>query len=515
MGRPRLLRRLAATPRRPARRGPTRHTSIRSSDAEGWGTLARRYRRLGSRHGQRRRLAARTLVEHRLAGWEVSTATLESAYPWQVASTAGRRDATGIAVGPSPTGGTFTFDPWTEYRAGRLTNPNLLVLGEIGSGKSALVKTLVWRGLEFGRGALIVDPKGEYRPLAEAAGIEPIRLAPGAGAILNPLDPGVAGTQLSQQALFHRNTATVRALLEATLTRPCRQLEMVLLSAALARVSGLDHPPTSDGLPGQVATLPQLADALADPPASVAKAARMDPERVIDESREIALALARLVSDHGDLAGMFNGPTSIDADPTAPLTVVDIATIYSSHRALLPLVMICTAAWLQLAVDTTPRGRWQVNDEAWALLADDASARWMQANVKLSRQLSLSVINVLHRLSDTAAAGADGSATRAVAAGVVSDSGTRVIYRQPDTEADLLATTLGLNRRQVAMTGMLGRGRGLWLTGSQHRHASLVDHLLSDIEADLVDTDHAMNADPRKLTNDEGPQQLDDDKARP
>ena len=143
-------------------------------------------------------------------------------------------------IGPSPTGGTFNWDPWTLYESGRLSNPNVLILGDVGSGKSALAKSLVWRGLEFGRGAHIIDPKGEYTQLAAAAEVEPIALRPGGGTILNPLDPGRAGSQLAPTDLFHRNVATVRALVEATLGRTCRQVEMVVLTAALARVTGLD-----------------------------------------------------------------------------------------------------------------------------------------------------------------------------------------------------------------------------------------------------------------------------------
>lgn len=454
--------------------------------------LRDRYRRIGGPRGQRRRFAGRILFELRPEPFEASTAALEAIYPFQTASAATRP---GIAVGPSPTGGTFTFDPWTLYQTGRLTNPNVLVLGDVGSGKSALAKTLVWRGLEFGRGAHIIDPKGEYAALSAAVGVEPIALRPGGGVILNPLDPGAAGQHLPPGDLFHRNVATVRALVEATLGRTCRQLEMVLLTATLARGCGLDigdHTRPSITSHGQAATLPMLAEALVAPDRHIARRVNMDPHRVVEESRELALAMARLVDDHGDLAGMFAGPTNLDADALGLLTVVDLSPIYRTHRAALPLVMIATAAWLQLAASTSPRGRFQVNDEAWALLSDEASARWMQTNQKLARQLALSVVNVMHRLSDTAAAGDAGSTTRSLAEGVITDAGTWVIYRQKPGEQRLLRDTLQLNRLQASLATQLPRGRGLWIVGGETRHVTLVDHVISDIERDLVDTDQAI-----------------------
>ena len=505
----RLLRRIA-TGSRHRRRRPDRRLvkgqqrRVQAAELDQRRAVRDRYRRFGGPRGQRRRFAGRVLWTPQPPAFELSTASLEAIYPFQVTSAAATRTTSGIVIGSSATGGTFTWDPWTLYQEGRLTNPNVLILGDVGSGKSSLAKTLVWRGLEFGRGAHVIDPKGEYAPLADAVGVEPIALRPGGGIILNPLDPGAAGAQLAPTDLFHRNVATVRALLEATLARPCRQLEMVLVTAVLARVSGLQlhGAPAADASVdrhGQVATLPMLAEALIDPPAEVARRINMDPSRVLEESREMSLALARLVDDHGDLGGMFAGHTNLDVDALGDLTVVDIAPVYRAHRVALPLVMICAAAWLQLACAISPRGRFQINDEAWALLSDEASARWMQTNQKLARQLSLSVINVMHRLSDSAAAGAAGSTTRSLAEGVIADSGTCVIYRQKPSERPLLHQTLQLNTIQAQLATQLGRGRALWIVGAETRQVALVDHILSPVErSHIVDTDSAMLAADRQ-----------------
>jgi hypothetical protein len=500
---PRRLRRLATTARTPAAGRPDAAAAKRERAAARRDELAHRrsvavrYRGLGGRRGQRRRFAGRILYETPVPTLELSTGHLEAVYPFQVASRPASH-AGGMLIGTSATGGMFTFDPWVRYAQGRLSNPNVLVLGDVGSGKSSLVKTLVWRGLEFGRGAHIIDPKGEYGPLAAAAGTVPISLRPGGDVVLNPLDPGTAGARLAPTELFHRNLATLRALLEAVLGRACRQLELVLAAASLARVAGLELTDLDDHLQvaarGQNVTLPMVADALISPDAHVAGRLNMDPARVVDESRELALAAARLVDPHGDLGGMFAGPTTLDTDQLGRLTVVDIRHIYRHHRPLLPLVMIAVAAWLQLAGGTDTRGRFQVNDEAWALLSDEASARWLQTNAKLSRALSLSVINVLHRLSDTAAAGNADTATRALAEGVIADAGTWIIYRQSSGEQPLLRDVLQLNTLQARLATRLGRGRGLWVVNGEQRTTHLVDHLLSTTERDLVDTDTQMAA---------------------
>jgi hypothetical protein len=118
----------------------------------------------------------------------------------------------------------------------------------------------------------------------------------------------------------------------------------------------------------------------------------------------------------------------------------------------------------------------------------------LQANTKLSRALSLSVVNVLHRLSDTAAAGPAGSTTRALAEGVIADSGTWIIYRQQPAEQPLLRDVLQLNDLQAGLATRLGRGRGLWVVNGQQRTTHLVTHVLSDTERALIDTDQPFTA---------------------
>ena len=71
----------------------------------------------------------------------------------------------GVFVGRDSSGGAFCYDPWLLYGEGALDDPNAIVLGKLGQGKSALVKTLLWRMIVFGRRAFVLDVKREYGPL--------------------------------------------------------------------------------------------------------------------------------------------------------------------------------------------------------------------------------------------------------------------------------------------------------------------------------------------------------------
>ena len=60
--------------------------------------------------------------------------------------------ANGVYIGTdSYSGSAFVFDPFVLYRQGDITNPNMLVAGDLGTGKSTLAKSLTTRSIAFGR----------------------------------------------------------------------------------------------------------------------------------------------------------------------------------------------------------------------------------------------------------------------------------------------------------------------------------------------------------------------------
>ena len=75
-------------------------------------------------------------------GHLASTAHVQAAYPFVAQASLGSR---GVIVGRNVYGGAFALDPWELYVAGLLQDPNMLVLGLKGFGKSALCKTWVLR----------------------------------------------------------------------------------------------------------------------------------------------------------------------------------------------------------------------------------------------------------------------------------------------------------------------------------------------------------------------------------
>jgi hypothetical protein len=425
----------------------------------------------------------------RLPAHQVTTRNLGAAYPFIAEAGLGQR---GVVIGDDLLGGSFVFDPFELYAAGVVSNPNMVVFGQIGRGKSAFVKSFLWRQAVFGRRAWVVDPKGEYTDLADAWGVRPVALRPGGSIRLNPLDrgpedePNAASTE--NDATARRRMELLASLASACLGRSLAPRERAALGAALSdTVASQDNP-----------TVPQVVEALLAPSAEAARSLRTERRDLLEDGRDVALELRRLV--HGDLCGMFDGPTTPGLDLSAPLVVLDLSALYTS--AALGVLMACATAWLQAALARTaglsgsastssqPGGQFfLVVDEAWAILSNLGVARWLQSSWKLSRAFGVSNVAVLHRVSDLRSVGASDSEQVALAQGLLSDSETRVVYAQSPGELEAASELLSLSETEADLLPQLRRGIALWKVGQR---SFLVQHRLSGLERHIVDTDAAM-----------------------
>ena len=70
---------------------------------------------------------------------QVSTAHFQAAYPAVAEPGLGPR---GVYIGRDMHGGSFVYDPWILYAAGVINDPNMMVIGRVGHGKSALVEDM-------------------------------------------------------------------------------------------------------------------------------------------------------------------------------------------------------------------------------------------------------------------------------------------------------------------------------------------------------------------------------------
>jgi len=405
-----------------------------------------------------------------------TTAHLCSAYPFAAELGLG---VSGVYLGANllTGGGGFAFDPFEAYAAGIVTNPNMLIAGEPGVGKSATAKTFIHRSVGvFGRWVAIADPKGEYLPLAEALGLTVIKLHPGGVSRINPLDPGPAAAADESERL-RRQAEMLATLLGSVLRRDLSPVEDAVLGGAmqvLAR-SGVTEPTLADVAALMVAPTTEMV-----PTSTSAE----DLARSIEA---IPYALGKLLDR--SLRGMFDGTTNVAIDWQGPGLVIDLSAVHHDPEAL-TLVLIATTAWLQnlMATPGGPR-RLQVLDEAWALLGSERTSKYLQACWKLSRSYGVANVAIVHRLSDLRSQTDDGTSAAKVSMGLLADTQTRVLFRQSTDQVVEAGAMLGLTSTEAQLLPRLVKGRALWKVAGR---SAVVAHTIGAHERAFCDTDAAM-----------------------
>ncbi|GGU55317.1 ATP-binding protein [Streptomyces albospinus] len=423
----------------------------------------------------------------KLPAHRMTTATVAGAYPFLAEGGLG---AEGIYIGRDMHAeASFCFDPFALYgRIEGFTNPNVLLAGVIGQGKSALAKSFALRSVAFGYRVYVpCDPKGEWTPVAAALGGTSIALGPGLPGKLNPLDaaprpPSISETDWASE-IRKRRLLLLGSLARTVLGRDLLPMEHtgldVALDAVVTRAAAAKHTP----LLGDIATMLNSPDELD-------AAGGLMSGRLGEAARDLAHAMRRLV--HGDLAGMFDAPSTVIFDPNSPMLTIDLSRLGGSgDDTALVLAMTCASAWMESAL-TDPNGgrRWIVYDEAWRLMRHPGLLQRMQSQWKLSRGLGIANLMVIHRLSDLLTAGDAGSRGRALAEGLLADCSTRIIYRQETDQLHAAAALLGLTSVESDAISHLNRGRGLWKVAGR---SFIVQHLLHPAELALFDTDARMH----------------------
>jgi hypothetical protein len=423
----------------------------------------------------------------KLPAHRMTTATASGAYPFLAEGGLG---AEGIYIGRDVHAeASFCFDPFALYgKVEGFTNPNVLLAGVIGQGKSALAKSFALRSVAFGYRVYVpCDPKGEWTPVASALGGTSIALGPGLPGKLNPLDaaprpPSVAETDWASE-IRKRRLLLLGSLARTVLGRDLLPMEHTGLDVALDAVV------TRATATGRTPLLGDIA-AMLNSPDQLDTAGGLMSGRLGDASRDLAHAMRRLV--HGDLAGMFDAPSTIHFDPSAPMLTIDLSRLGGSgDDTALVLAMTCASAWMESALSDPNGGRrWIIYDEAWRLMRHPGLLQRMQSQWKLSRGLGIANLMVIHRLSDLLTAGDAGSQGRALAEGLLADCSTRIIYRQETDQLQAAATLLGLTSVESDAISHLNRGRGLWKVAGR---SFIVQHLLHPHELALFDTDARMH----------------------
>jgi hypothetical protein len=406
------------------------------------------------------------------------------------------------------------LDPLAWLRAGLVTNPGVFVLGQPGTGKSALVKRLITGAVAAGTRVLVLgDAKPDYTPLVRHVGGQVIRIGRGLDTI-NPLDAGPLGAALTRMTGPHarqlrwevrsRRLSLLMAL--ATLIRDARlsNAEEVVLGRAIDLLDERRH--------GQAA--PTVTDVLAvieQGPDTLRSASRTSSQRGYrDRTAGLVFTLDLLCS--GSLAGVFDGATSQPIDLDAPAVSVDLSSVRAAGDKLLTAAMLCTwsygfgcvdAATALADLGAAPRRSYLgVMDELWrALRGAPGLVEHADSLTRLNRARGMASIMITHSLADLDALATEED--RARARGFMDRSAITVLAGLPPRELERVNEITPLTDPERALVaswsapesyqpGARHPGRGKFLIKTGERLGIPVQLTLVGPEPMLYDTDQAV-----------------------
>jgi type IV secretory pathway VirB4 component len=372
----------------------------------------------------------------------------------QVAQVAG--SSSPVLIGVNGTGsGLVCFDRWA------MDNHNSVVLARSGAGKSYLTKLDILRSLYQGVQVLVVDPEQEYVRLAGAVGGMVVEL--GAPCVrINPFDLPRTGEPapdaVKRRALFAHTVVAV--LLGAELT----SRERAVLDTAI--LAAYQHAGITEDARTHNRTAPTLADV-----------ARILSETLSTEANALAERLAPHTT--GSFAGLFDGPTTTDAD--GHLVVFALKHLPDELKAIGTLLVL-DAIWRQVT-SSERRRRLCVVDEAWLLMKEPAGARFLFRMAKAARKHWAGLAVITPDAADLL--GTD------LGQAVVANSATQILLRQAPQAIDQVAAAFRLSAGERAYLLSAVRGSGLIACGNSRAafHA-----IASEQESILAETSPAVLA---------------------
>jgi hypothetical protein len=163
-------------------------------------------------------------------------------------------------------------------------------------------------------------------------------------------------------------------------------------------------------------TIPQLWRLLDNPTAELISECRyQSAQQFLDETRLLRDAFGQLVS--GALAGLFDGPTSIDVDWRAPIQSLSLSRLEPLGEEPVGIALLCLNSWGRGMREVADRGdvRIVVRDESWKQLrlGVEAVKSSFDDDLRLSRSSGDIQIAVGHKPSDPMSA--DDASSQAVA----------------------------------------------------------------------------------------------------
>ncbi|MDD5112183.1 MAG: ATP-binding protein [Candidatus Altiarchaeota archaeon] len=390
----------------------------------------------------------------------ITSSAAAACFPFAITSF--ETHATGILIGFNAVNSIpIIIDPF------ELSNPNILVLGTSGGGKSYSIKLILMREFMEGVDINVIDPQGEYTDLVKTFNGQIIKIAPGSDSVINPfdlMDQTLDEKKLSLLAFFRvmlgELTEPERAILDDTIDRTYEEKGITKDPKSWSK-----EPPVLEDLYNEVMPLTRSTKEIIYRPAmaivNTLKSYVFGPMRFMNQQTKMNLGNRMISFDIRDAPDVGKGT----------LMFLILEYVYTQMKKSKTRKML-------------------VVDEAWTILSSGEQSEYILRLIKTCRKFNLSLVMITQDVEDVLSS----RAGRAV----LTNTATKMLIKQDTAILDEIVKQFNLNDAEKRFMKISTAGRALliaetaripiYIQASPEEHRIITtrpDEMLNIVNADI------------------------------
>jgi len=343
-----------------------------------------------------------------------------------------------------------------------LQNANMVVFATSGAGKSYTIKLEVLRSLMLGTDVIIIDPEKEYKHLCDAVGGTYINISLSSKSKVNPFDlPRPTDKDVTTEDIIRSAVITLKGLMRLILGKLNTTEDSIVDRALLETYAKKDITPDID-----------LATANFEPPIIQDF---VDILSGMEGGADLAERLKKYTE--GTFAGLFNSPTNVEMNNQ--LVAFSVRDLEDELR---PVAIYTLVNYIWNVVRSERKKRILVIDEAWWLMQNEDSAKFIYALAKRCRKYYLGLTTISQDVNDFLLS--------QYGQAIVNNSAIQILMKQSPAAIENVKKVFLLTEGEKYLLLECGVGEGIFFAGDRHAAIKVV---ASYNEDQLITTD------PRQL----------------
>ncbi len=341
-----------------------------------------------------------------------------------------------------------------------LQNANFTVFATSGAGKSYAVKLEVLRSMMFGTDVIVIDPEMEYKYLTDAVGGTYVNISLNSASKINPFDlPRPIYTDEKPADIIRSAVITLKSLLRLMLGELTNEEDSIIDRALLETYAKKDITADSDLAKIEAPLMKDFEEVLSG---------MVGAENLVQRLKKYT---------EGTFAGLFNSPTNVEVNNQ--LMVFSVRDLEDELR---PIGISMIVSYIWNVARSSLKKRILAIDEAWWLMQNEDSAKFIYSLVKRARKYYLGVTTITQDVNDFLRS--------PYGQAIVNNSALQLLMKQSPAGIDIVAKTFLLTQSERYLLLEADVGEGIFFAGAKHAAIKVVASYTED---------QIITSDPRQL----------------